>query len=338
MASLKKRNIIMLLAGLFVVAIIVSSMVYVQSQRHQESLTNLTIGMEPNQTNLLVYVAENQGYFRDNGLNVTIKNYNSGAAATNAMLNGEVNLASATEFVLQRSILSNTSIQTIGSISKFTHVYLIVNKTSGVQNPLDLIGKKVGLTLQTNSQFYFGRFLQLNNLGLDQVNVINVPTSQYLAVIANGTVDAVVAWQPYPATIQTMLGKDNIITWDVQSSQLGYEPIISTTTWISNNHEMVEEFLASLAQAQHYLINNPSTGQSIAMNQLNFTSNYVQITWPNYDFTLSLDQSLLLAMQDEATWMISNNLTNSTSLPNFLKNVYLDGLQSVDPNSITIIH
>lgn len=305
-----------------------------QSNQRKESLI---IGIEPNQTNLLIYVAENQNYFKDNGLNVSIKTYSSGAAATNAMLKGEVNLASATEFVLARNILSNDSLQTIGSISKFTHVYIIANKSIGIQNISDLIGKKIGLTFQTNSEFYLGRFLQLNNVGLDQVNLINVPTSEYLNVLVNGAVDAVVAWQPYPTTIQKELGNKGIIIWDVQSGQPGYEPIISTSNWVSNHSEIITKFLASLVKAQDYIIDNPSIGQAIAMNRINFTEQYVQATWPNYLFAVSLDQSFLLAMQDEATWMITNNMTNTISVPNFLNNVYLNGLESVRPSSITII-
>lgn len=305
-----------------------------QSNQRKESLI---IGIEPNQTNLLIYVAENQNYFKDNGLNVTIKTYSSGAAATNAMLKGEVNLASATEFVLARNILSNDSLQTIGSISKFTHVYIIANKTIGIQNISDLIGKKIGLTFQTNSEFYLGRFLQLNNVDLDQVNLINVPTSEYLNVLVNGAVDAVVAWQPYPTTIQNELGNKDIIIWDVQSGQPGYEPIISASNWASNHSEIITKFLASLVKAQDYIIDNPSIGQAIAMNRINFTEQYVRATWPNYLFAVSLDQSFLLAMQDEATWMITNNMTNTISVPNFLNNVYLNGLESVRPSSITII-
>jgi NitT/TauT family transport system substrate-binding protein len=42
-------------------------------------------------------------------------------------------------------------------------------------------------------------------------------------------------------------------------------------------------------------------------------------------------------MQDEARWLINNNLTTATSVPNFLNYVYVDGLKSVSPESVNII-
>jgi NitT/TauT family transport system substrate-binding protein len=59
--------------------------------------------------------------------------------------------------------------------------------------------------------------------------------------------------------------------------------------------------------------------------------------WKQNQFSLSLDQSLILAMQDESRWLISNNLTNATSIPNFQNYIYIGGLNSVKPQSVNII-
>ena len=79
--------------------------------------------MEPNQANLLVDVAENQNDFATNGLNVTIKDYPSGAAAVNGLLKGEVNIATSTEFVLATKALANQMfkpLQALTSSCRFT--------------------------------------------------------------------------------------------------------------------------------------------------------------------------------------------------------------------------
>ena len=39
--------------------------------------------------------------------------------------------------------------------------------------------------------------------------------------------------------------------------------------------------------------------------------------WPRYQFSPSLDQSLIAAMEDEARWMISNGLTPEKQVPDF---------------------
>ena len=56
-----------------------------------------------------------------------------------------------------------------------------------------------------------------------------------------------------------------------------------------------------------------------------------------YQYSLLLDQSLILAMEDEARWMITNNLTSETQTPDFLDYIYEDGLKTIKPNALNII-
>jgi NitT/TauT family transport system substrate-binding protein len=60
--------------------------------------------------------------------------------------------------------------------------------------------------------------------------------------------------------------------------------------------------------------------------------------WPSYRFNVALDQSLILALEDETRWAIKSKLTGRTDTPNYLDYIYLGGLQSVAPSAVTIIH
>ena len=42
-------------------------------------------------------------------------------------------------------------------------------------------------------------------------------------------------------------------------------------------------------------------------------------------------------MEDEARWMITNNLTTEKQVPNFLDYIYEDGLKAVKPEAVNII-
>jgi hypothetical protein len=71
---------------------------------------------------------------------------------------------------------------------------------------------------------------------------------------------------------------------------------------------------------------------------LSYTDGYMASVWHNQEISLSLDQSLILAMDDEAQWLINNNLTSATALPNFLNYVYLKSLEAAKPNAVAIVH
>ena len=65
---------------------------------------------------------------------------------------------------------------------------------------------------------------------------------------------------------------------------------------------------------------------AIVAKNLNYTNSYIASVWSDYQYTVTLDQSFIALMQDEARWLISNNLTNATAIPNFNDYIYSDGL------------
>jgi NitT/TauT family transport system substrate-binding protein len=58
--------------------------------------------------------------------------------------------------------------------------------------------------------------------------------------------------------------------------------------------------------------------------------------WALYDFNIVLDQSLILNLEDQARWMMKQEVGDTTTAPNFLDFMYTDGLKKVQPNAVRI--
>jgi ABC-type nitrate/sulfonate/bicarbonate transport system substrate-binding protein len=101
--------------------------------------------------------------------------------------------------------------------------------------------------------------------------------------------------------------------------------------------EDITRFLQALAQAEEYASSHPAEAQAIVQRRLNLDAGYMDTVWQQNQFSLSLDQSLVLAMEDEGRWMIQNNLTTETTIPDFRNYVYTKGLEAVKPGSVNII-
>jgi ABC-type nitrate/sulfonate/bicarbonate transport system substrate-binding protein len=65
----------------------------------------ITIAVVPGEISALVYLAMEQGYFQDQGIQVRLEEFEVDYEAVNALLQGKVQFATATEFVLTRKIL-----------------------------------------------------------------------------------------------------------------------------------------------------------------------------------------------------------------------------------------
>jgi NitT/TauT family transport system substrate-binding protein len=113
--------------------------------------------------------------------------------------------------------------------------------------------------------------------------------------------------------------------------------VISTDNWIANSPKLVEKFLKSLLQAEEYASSDPNSAKAIVKMEMNVTVEYMTTVWAQNRFRLSLDQAQVVAMEDEARWLISENLTSATAVPDFLEYIYFEGLESVKPESLNII-
>ncbi|MEN6341844.1 MAG: ABC transporter substrate-binding protein [Methanospirillum sp.] len=296
----------------------------------------IMVGLEPNQANSLIYIADENGHFAANGLAVTLKNYSSGAAAADGLLAGEADVAMATEWVLAGRALEQRPVVAIASIDRFEQVYLLGRTDRGIRNATDLKGRTIGLPRKTSTEFYLGRFLNLAGIGLGDVAIVDVPATHAADALANGTVDAVVAWRPYAMRVQDRMRNGSVV-WPAQSGQPSYCTAVTTTTWLSGHPETARRFLSALARAEADVDNDSTAARAIVGKRLNYESAYLALIWPEHRFALSLDESLVAAMQDEARWKVANNLTNATAIPDFTEYISTTALASVNPPAVRII-
>jgi NitT/TauT family transport system substrate-binding protein len=339
MANGKKRIVTILAVSIIIITVIVSSFVYLSPQNpFNHSMESITVAYSPFESLSLFFVAENMQFFSQNNLNITTRKYDSGALALNGVLNGEADIAvGTTEFPLVIKALSQKEISTIASMTKSEYIYLVGRADRGIQNISDLKGKTLGTTFGTIAQFYLGRFLELNGISSQDITLVDVKTPvDWVNAVVNGSIDAVATAQPYANLAMEGLG-DNSVAWSIQSNQPLYALAIATNSWITAHPGSVNLFLKSLLQAEEYTLNHPAQAKEIVKKEMNFTDKYIETVWKQNTFSLSLDQSLILAMQDEARLLISNGLTDVTTIPNMLNYIKVDGLQAVKPGAVNII-
>jgi ABC-type nitrate/sulfonate/bicarbonate transport system substrate-binding protein len=334
------KTAITLIVIIVAVSLVLSSFFYLnETKPYDGPMESITVAYSPFESVTLFWVAENQNFFRENGLNVTSLRYATGAGALDGVINGEADIVvGTTEFPFTERALNQVRIQTIASISKSEFTYLVGRVDRGIYEVSDLKGKTVGTTFGTIAHFYLGRFLELNGLGFQDLTLVDLKTpEEWVDAVVNGSVDAVATAQPYVEMAKNGLGS-NALVLSIQSNQPLYAQAFSTMDWIAGYPELCSKFLKSLYQAETFVINHPAEAKAIVKSQLNFSDAYMETVWHQNQFSLSLDQSLILAMESEARWLIRNNLTNQTAVPDFINYIYLDGLKTVKPESVNIIH
>jgi NitT/TauT family transport system substrate-binding protein len=142
--------------------------------------------------------------------------------------------------------------------------------------------------------------------------------------------------QPNSADVERRLGAAGI-TWPAQSSQPVYVIVASKSDWIEAHPKLAIQFLKALAQAEDFIASHPAEAKTALKKSLNYNDAFFEENWRGHQFSLSLDQSLITAMEDEARWMIGGNLTPAKQVPDFGNYVYIDGLKAIRPEAVNII-
>lgn len=308
-----------------------------QPPKYSGPVEKITLGEVKSEDAALILVAQDKGFFAENGLEVTLKDYQSGGAGIKDLVAGSIDIVTAGEFAVVNNIFNNDSLRIIATIRSGEGIELIARRDKGVSRIVDLNGKKIGVTKKTGPEFALGTFLTFNNLALSDVTIVDLSPTQLVEGISKGEVDAVMIFNPFAYNIKKQLG-DTVVSWSGQSGQKQYFNLITRKELVDSQPEIMRRLLLALQQAETFVADNPKQTQDLLTKQLQYEQPYLAKTWTNHHLALSLDQSLLLSMEDEARWAIKNKLTDKTSVPNYLNYIYFDAMEKVKPEAITIVH
>jgi len=283
-----------------------------------------------------VYVAFAKGYFKEAGLEVTLQPHTSGKACLNAVTTGKADLATTGDFPIMYAVLKKNKIYAIATIEKTNKNHsIVVKKDNGISKPHHLKGKKIGVTLGTGGEYFLDSFLLMHEIIRDEVEVVNLRPENMVAALLNDEVDAVATWNPHVIRLQKELGDKGILFYGEGIYTATYN-IAARQDFVNKNQETIKKVLQTLIKATEFISQNPGEARRIISAAIHMDLDLLEELWDIYHFAVTLDQSLLLTLEDEARWAIKNQLTDGTDVPDYLNYIYLKALQAVKPEAVGI--
>lgn len=288
-----------------------------QSKKYPTSLEKLSIGATTQELSTLIWIADDQGYFAQNGLDVTLKGYDTGIETIDALFAGEVDVADTVDFVVSGLALEEKNFKILASIDTADINHIIARKDHGISQPSDLKDKKIALKQGSSSEFYIGKFLTLNGLRLRDVELVYSHPPDMPDMIAQGEIDATITWHPHNYNIENRLG-ENAIRWSAQTGQDVYWVILGLDDFVQSSPGKIERLLQALVQAEEFVRNNEAEAKQIMARRVGLDVTYMESVWSDFDFEVTLPQALIITLEDETRWRIDKYLTDKIKPPNFL--------------------
>jgi NitT/TauT family transport system substrate-binding protein len=297
----------------------------------------ITIAFATLPETVLAQVAQAKGFFLGEGLEVTASLYPFGKLALGEVLDGRADFATVAETPVMFAILDGKEVSIVATIqSSNTNHAIVARKDKGIATSQDLRGRRIGTTLGITADFFLDAFLNSNGITRREVTVVNVKPDDHVDAIVKGRVDALSTFYPYLRRAQSKLANSGVTFYEKDIYTETFH-IITTQEFVSRNPEKVKRVIRGLVKAEEFTRNNPAEAQRIVADFIKVDQATISDVWADNNFDVCLDQSLVLALEDESRWAIKNKLTGVTTIPNYLNYIYFDGLKEVKPGAVRII-
>jgi len=253
-----------------------------------------------------LFIADEMGFWKDEGIDVKLINFTSGKEAVGALLSGSVDFASMTDLAFMIAAHRDSSLRLIMTItsSPMTH-QIVCNGDRGIHNISDLRGKKIGVTIGTGGHYYLDKTLATINLTNSDIQKINLSPPNLSSAFANGSIDAVCSWQPYIYNCFEAITDPIIFNNQEYNSAF---VLASTNDFVLKNKVNLTAFYAGLQKAINYLIHDKDAAMLIISKRTRCEITYLKSIWYDYNFSLEKRKFLINNLKSQEEWGKKNNV------------------------------
>jgi len=255
------RRIIVLL--LLVVTLLTSCSKNTASQVDE---VKLRLNWQPGAEHVAYYLASEKGYYKDAGMNVEIIVGSGSGDSVKLLATGDVDFSLAAGANVIQGISSGMPIKVIGVIYQDDPTSFTVLDGKGITKLEDLIGKKIGVAL--NSSTYPEYLALLKRNGIDQSQVTEVPVNFGIEPLLTGQIDAFPGFlTQIPLQVQAAGQKPIVIPFKDYGINMYGVSIVARDETIKNNPDLVQRFVDATFKGWSYVFDHRNEAIDIMMNK-----------------------------------------------------------------------
>lgn len=222
---------------------------------------DVTVALLPQSATAPFYIGLERGFFKEEGLNVKVRDVQNGAVGISALASGGVqatiltypSLLLATQTGLELSLLTENTRGKEG----YAGVYTLPD--SAIREPADLLGKRVGVVgLNNLPDVTLNAAMKAQGLDYKQIKYVEIPFPQMNGALERGDVDAAWISGPFVASAERELDArlvlDPLKTDDGYLTEGGYAV---TREFAQENPNTVAAFQRASAKAARIAAEEP---------------------------------------------------------------------------------
>lgn len=210
-----------------------------------------------------IIVAQEKGYFAEQGLEVEIVPPADPSAPPRLVAAGQADLAVSYQPQLHLQIHEGLPLKRVGTLVATPLNCLLVLKNGPIKSPADLKDKKIGFSVAGVEEAVLGTVLGHHGVKLEDIEMINVNFSLSPSLMS-GQVDAVIgAYRNFELNQMEIEGEPGTCFYIEEEGVPPYDELIYVANSETMDADKVVRFLAATEKATQFIVNNPETSWEI---------------------------------------------------------------------------
>jgi NitT/TauT family transport system substrate-binding protein len=220
-------------------------------------------GVPPVFSGLVAYVAREEGFFQKQGVDVEVRPFDSGAAAAQAVVTGNIDVSLSPTPVIVRMV-SNAGVDLVGVYGMANPDWLLASTEPGVKCP-GLQDQAIGVDSVGGARAVaLAAFLHACGLKVDQVKLVALSSNVGAAMIAGQIKIGVLHTDDVPV-IEEQLGKKLSIvsTFQEVAPVSHYNLLVVTRKTLQQKRPAIARVVAALVEATRFMV-DPKNADRVA--------------------------------------------------------------------------
>ncbi|WP_170440072.1 ABC transporter substrate-binding protein [Ruegeria arenilitoris] len=210
-----------------------------------------------------IIVAQENGYFSEQGLEVEIVPPADPSAPPRLVAAGQADLAVSYQPQLHLQIHEGLPLVRVGTLVATPLNCLLVLEDGPIKSLADLKGKKIGFSVAGVEEAILTAMLNAHGVSLDDIEMINVNFSLSPSLMT-GQVDAVIgAFRNFELNQMDIEGVPGRCFYIEEEGVPPYDELIYVANPETMDKDMIARFLAATEKATQYIVNNPEKSWEI---------------------------------------------------------------------------
>jgi NitT/TauT family transport system substrate-binding protein len=304
---------------------------------HAAEIRKVIIFIEPDIHYDSVWMADQKGFYKDEGLDVEFKNFPTGVSALAAFAAGQGDIVLSGELPAMRHWASLNKNYRLITVLERDSAGFVVTAQTAIKKASDLKGQTIATRVGSTGSWFISEYLTKNGMSTADVKIINLDPAVLPTALCKGDIAAFFIWQPFGSrTLEICPEKSHYLS-NADGYIDGFLVAGAKPQWLATpeGKDIAIRFLRATLKGKSVAEKDFKSVAQYANDKYSLSESATKAEWETNHRVLGFDQVFYRDHCGLADWMRREGQLKGSL--DYKEYIWSDGFQAIDPLLIAAI-